>query len=229
MPAAPHPWLGGNYARLLASLCLVGALYPLVGERRIGQIIWTVAFWLVLYFGQSAVLAHPRARAALRALAVLALVSGIAMISIAAPVEVLALPYAAANTAFLLATTCVILADVVAGRQVDGNRIVGAICVYLLIGMTFGFAYLLLHAAGEPVVAGLDPAQASFAASYLYFSFSTLTTLGYGDLAPEGRFAQLLAPTEAVIGQIYLTILVARLVGLHISQQPAAPRRPDEP
>lgn len=49
-----------------------------------------------------------------------------------------------------------------------------------------------------------------------YFSFETLTTLGYGDIVPRSPVARMLATLEAVMGQIYLTVLIARLVGLHI-------------
>jgi voltage-gated potassium channel Kch len=49
-----------------------------------------------------------------------------------------------------------------------------------------------------------------------YFSFTTLTTVGYGDIIPHSAAARTLASLEAVTGQIYLTVLVARLVGLHI-------------
>jgi voltage-gated potassium channel Kch len=49
-----------------------------------------------------------------------------------------------------------------------------------------------------------------------YFSFSTLTTVGYGDIVPRSNAARTLAELEAITGQIYLAVLVARLVGLHI-------------
>ena len=52
----------------------------------------------------------------------------------------------------------------------------------------------------------------------LYYSFVTLTTLGYGDISPASSMARMLAAIEAVVGQVYLTVLVARLVGLHIAQ-----------
>ena len=55
----------------------------------------------------------------------------------------------------------------------------------------------------------------------LYYSFVTLTTLGYGDVSPVSRIGEALATMEAAIGQLYLTVLVARLVGMQISQQPA--------
>ncbi len=55
----------------------------------------------------------------------------------------------------------------------------------------------------------------------IYYSFVTLTTLGYGDIVPISPAARVLATGEAVIGQIYLTVLVARFVGMHIAQEMA--------
>ena len=62
-------------------------------------------------------------------------------------------------------------------------------------------------------VASGDPAPA-----LLYFSFTTLTTVGYGDITPQWAGAAGLAAAEAVVGQLYLAITIARLVGLHISR-----------
>jgi hypothetical protein len=93
------------------------------------------------------------------------------------------------------------------------NRIMGALCVYLLLGVlwSLGFSlteYLLpdafTHSAGTPDDAG---------SAYLYYSFVTLTTLGYGDVTPVHPAARTLAYLEAVIGQLYLAVLVASLVG----------------
>jgi voltage-gated potassium channel Kch len=60
-----------------------------------------------------------------------------------------------------------------------------------------------------------------------YFSFMTLTTVGYGDIVPHSTAARTLAGLEAVTGQIYLTVLVARLVGLHIVHAQIAGLRED--
>jgi hypothetical protein len=54
---------------------------------------------------------------------------------------------------------------------------------------------------------------------YLYYSYTTLTTLGYGDITPTSPPAQSLSSLEAIVGQFYLTILVARLVGLHLTSK----------
>jgi hypothetical protein len=66
---------------------------------------------------------------------------------------------------------------------------------------------------GEPMTA-----ETAAGGAIMYFSFVTLTTLGYGDIAPVGQFARLLAMLEAVLGQLFMVLLVARLVGVHTAQ-----------
>ena len=76
---------------------------------------------------------------------------------------------------------------------------------------------------------GSAPVRNRFEERLLYFSFVTLSTLGYGDLVPGSSPLKLFAPIEAIAGQLYLTILVARLVGLHIVHgASAAPESADE-
>jgi voltage-gated potassium channel len=113
-----------------------------------------------------------------------------------------------------------ILGYVVRSGKITSDRIYGAICVYLLFGYAWTFAYALLDE--------LQPG--SFAASneigsmdYVgrvmqlrYFSFMTLTTVGYGDIVPRSPAARTMAMLEAVMGQFYLVALIGRLVGLHI-------------
>lgn len=93
---------------------------------------------------------------------------------------------------------------------VDGATVLGAICVYLLIGTLFTFAFGAVAASGEQFFAsGERPSLASVQ----YFSFTTLTTVGYGDLAPVTRLGRSLAMIEALVGQVYLVTIVALLVG----------------
>ena len=98
-------------------------------------------------------------------------------------------------------------------QEVSGDSIKGGICVYLLIGFLWAMFYVLLDR--------IDP-NAFVAHSemmYTYFSFTTLTTLGYGDIVPTSRFSAMLTNTEAIVGQCYLAIFIARLVGLHIAHE----------
>jgi voltage-gated potassium channel len=100
-----------------------------------------------------------------------------------------------------------------------GDRIVGAICVYLLIGLAWASVYETL----ETVAPGsfrfpVDTAWMTPGAQrYRYFSFVTLATLGYGDITPISLLAGTLASLEAVSGQLYIGITVARLVALSLA------------
>jgi voltage-gated potassium channel Kch len=126
--------------------------------------------------------------------------------------------------AFLLYVAKAIFSYILHAREVDASTIFAAISVYFLLAYIWSVAYGLLELAnpGSISVTALG-AQTSFDAiassGYLtYFSFVTLTTLGYGDVTPATDFARVLAVTEAALGQLFLVVLVARLVGLHTSQ-----------
>ena len=96
--------------------------------------------------------------------------------------------------------------------RVTADTIVGGICVYLLIGLLWALMYILLNNLKSGVIAfDGDP-------SLFYFSFTTLTTLGYGDIVPKGRYVMMLANFEAISGQVFLAVFIARLVGLHTAQ-----------
>lgn len=105
---------------------------------------------------------------------------------------------------------------VIRAPRVTHDVILSAITVYVLIGVFWGFVFLLLHEA-SPGAFTLDPAQGSAEVQLRYFSLMTLTTVGYGDILPKSGEARALATVEALIGQIYLTAIVARLVGISIS------------
>jgi hypothetical protein len=106
-----------------------------------------------------------------------------------------------------------ILGYALRGGRVDGEKVAAAVCVYLMIGVLWHNSYVLL----DLLIPGSFNTAALSGGDLFYFSFITLSTLGYGDITPVNGPAQALAYTEALIGQLYLTILVARLVGLYIA------------
>lgn len=111
-----------------------------------------------------------------------------------------------------------ILIDILSkGKHVSMNLIFGATAVYLLIGVCFAYIYALIFTFDPDAFRGV-PLEGGAQYHFTYFSFVTLTTLGYGDVTPLTRVGGSFATLEAIVGQLYLTILVARLVGMHISQ-----------
>ena len=113
-----------------------------------------------------------------------------------------------------------ILEYVLRGTRITVDKILAAICVYMLIGYAWTFAYALVEELQPGAFMALStPRPNDYVARVLemrYFSFITLTTVGYGDIVPHSGATRTLAALEAVTGQIYLTVLIARLVGLHI-------------
>jgi voltage-gated potassium channel len=133
---------------------------------------------------------------------------------------------------FLSLALGVLLAGVLRSERVSAGKIYSAIAVYLLIGFNWAFVFDLLEfaqpgsfhlpslnptAGYEPYLRRYDPTNS------IYFSFVTLTTLGFGEITPSTVLARTLVWLEAVTGQMYLAVLVARLVSLQIIHSGAAP------
>jgi Ion channel len=102
------------------------------------------------------------------------------------------------------------------------HRVMGGVAAYLLIGLTWAFGYKLLMERRpdaihfESSLAGIPTGEPS---RLIYFSFSTLTSVGYGDVRPVHRIARSLATAEALIGQLYPSILIATLVGMSLQSR----------
>ncbi len=105
-----------------------------------------------------------------------------------------------------------IVRDIIKTRLVSVQTLLAAMCLYLLIGIIFALLYAFVGTLTPGGFFG-NPRLGTITNS-LFFSFTTLTTVGYGNLVPAGAFGQSLAMVEAVLGQIYLIVVVARLVSL---------------
>jgi hypothetical protein len=122
------------------------------------------------------------------------------------------------DAATILAITVIaviLLAQIFRSGRVTHVRIQGSIAVYLLFGIAWAHAYHvvnLLHPGSFSETGG----SMTSPADWIYFSFITLTTVGYGDITPVGTLARALAIGEALVGQLYLAIMVARLVAMEL-------------
>ena len=108
-------------------------------------------------------------------------------------------------------------------RKVTGNVICSALCLYLLIGLLWGSLYAVIDALAPGSFAGeLIQDSNTFHQDLRYFqylSFMTLSTVGYGDITPQTMGATMLCQTEAILGQFFIVVLVARLVGIQVTQE----------
>jgi voltage-gated potassium channel len=119
---------------------------------------------------------------------------------------------------FLVWMTWLAVRQVLFTGSITRNDIVGAICIYMLLGLIWAIIYLLLALTTPGAINGLPQAPwlENFAAA-VYFSFVTITTLGYGDISPALPVARFFVIMEAIIGVFYMAILVASLIGVRMS------------
>lgn len=126
------------------------------------------------------------------------------------------------NLVFYLYTTLTVLTFILTAERVTADILYGAVCVYLMMGMTWMIAYYHLEQTypGSFLIAGEGaPGRIHQISDLLYYSFVTLTTLGYGDILPLTSRARSLAFIEATAGALYLAILIARLVSLYTTAE----------
>lgn len=122
-----------------------------------------------------------------------------------------------------------ILKDVFSGSRISSEQIFGSVCAYLLIGFLFADIYGFVALVDSDAFAITDTLRSELGADsadsyeqgfsvFTYFSFVTMSTLGYGDITPVSPVARSLAWVQAVLGQLYLAITIAALVGIHIAR-----------
>jgi hypothetical protein len=129
-----------------------------------------------------------------------------------------------ANGALVLLAPPAIIAGIVrilrAKQTVTLEAVFGVLSVYILLGMLFGFVFGSIdRLGGNPFFAGGQPATV---AHCLYYSFTTLTTVGYGDLTARTNLGHTLSVSEALLGQIYLVTIVSLIVANLGRSRPAA-------
>jgi hypothetical protein len=136
----------------------------------------------------------------------------------------------ACHASFDLFLALLVLSRVLRHRRVSAGTISGSLCVYLLLGVAFAYAYAVAWTVDPSSFRGLEIGPVGIQqgdvtrGQLLYFSLVTLTTLGYGDVAPASLVTRNMAACEALLGQLFLVAVVARLVGLQISHSLVASR-----
>jgi hypothetical protein len=124
-------------------------------------------------------------------------------------------------TAFFFYNATLVIWFVMRQRYVTAGTIYGALAGYLLLGISWGLAFVLLEVlrpASFNLPTQLQPGSANLIVDMISYSFITLTTVGYGEISPVTPGARGLSMVEAILGQFYMAVFVARLIGLRTSQ-----------
>ena len=124
----------------------------------------------------------------------------------------------AGSLAAVVMIIVIVLAQVFRGGRVSSTKVQGAVAAYLLLGIAYAHGYRIASLLDPSAITSTEGPLKS-AVDWMYFSFSTLSTVGYGDIVPTGRMSRMLAIGEAVTGQLYLAILIARLVAMEVSSR----------
>lgn len=121
-------------------------------------------------------------------------------------------------TASLILSTMALVAHVAGSRSVDKSTILCAINSYLLIGLTGSVLFIIIDLVIPNSFVSLQSGTGEFN-GYIYFGFVTLTTLGYGDIAPQAPLARSLSTFVALAGQLYLVIIMALIIGKYLNSK----------
>jgi hypothetical protein len=222
-PLFPQLYGEGRYLFLLISLLLLFFFYPFFDGFRIAPRLLGAFFLAILFSAVTAISAGRKSVTAAAGLAFAAFGSYV----LAQFVDNLFLRAMTTFSfgLFFALITVVILRHILRVQEVTFDTILGAICAYLVLGMVWTMAYSLIELftpgsflhGGESVALGFSGSEGPVVSNFIYYSFVTLTTLGYGDITPNSSPAAALSSLEAVTGQLYLAILIARFVGMYIA------------
>lgn len=215
-------WASERSLSVLAGVVVVSSfvIAPLTPPAGVGEAVLTVTYLTLLASGIATV---PRKGSAVYVLGALALLSAVARAAtLLAPGDLAEVGRKLSGAMFCLLLAAVVFERIFRAGHVTVHRISGAVAAYLLIGLVFAFVYdaieILLPGSFHFATPGLR--DAALADPMTYFSFTTLTTVGYGDITPRIPLTQSLANLESLIGQLFPTILIARLVALELLPRP---------
>ena len=206
-------FLRPEWGLVLVPLVLMILVSPLFEGSRIGGFVNTGLYSVVLLSIVYAMSEHRQIRLIGLAWALLAI--ALLWVDLADPTDPSHIAglimFIGLNTAAIFLVFRRIFQD----EKVSFDTICHSVALYLLLGVTWALMYLVVNLAITESFADVAPSLDSGWSDFLYFSFATLTTLGYGDITPDLPFIKVWAVMEAVVGVLYIAILVARLVSLY--------------
>lgn len=208
-----------NFTWLLSALLVFLVVVPLAEDlgvistriMRVMMFTWLLAFgvWSLRGFGRYFPIAIGLAAAGIV----------LSILTATSPTDSYSLLSLAAAAGFIVIAVWCVGTQVLKSREITADRVVGAVSLYLLFGVFWAIAYSVIEHSNPGSFTGItEPFAQGWSSDWLYFSFVTMTTLGYGDITPISATARTIAYLQAVFGQFYIAILVAGLVSAYITK-----------
>ncbi|MGK7930562.1 MAG: ion channel [Microcystaceae cyanobacterium] len=206
-----------SFTLLLINLSIFLLLFPL-SVYGVGELLVAGGFLLTNFFIIKTLKMSKRSLFLLRGLAIIAFsLSMLRARDLPILTDLTSISAFLAYMGFNLLAVRAICSEILSRTKVNLNIINGGICIFLLIGFFWFSLYSIILIIDVDAFRGVNlEGEESF--QLLYYSFTTLTTLGYGDIVPVNRFAMILANIQAIVGMMYPAIYIARLVTLYDSK-----------
>ncbi len=205
----------GMLVLLLLLLFTVFVVPNFVHAIRHARLVDDVMLTLILVSGVVAVADHRRLATVLAVLSLVVLT--VRWSEWVVPLGILPAFRFGSSLCAMLVLACAVGINVFAAGHAVGDRVFGAVVLYLLLGLIWAVAYAAVDAAIPGAFAGVERHDDA-PPDWVYFSFVTLTTVGYGDITAVARGARTLAILEALVGQLYPAVIIARLVSLQVTK-----------
>lgn len=230
--------LGRRHSALLTAIVAALAVRPMIGDSGIAVAMFSIALMVLLLValytiqvdelvGERETLLLQRRRRSIVGWALAVPAIGERLYVLLAPSPRLYLVGSMSWLLFFCFVTWAELRSMLKHKEITGETISLAVSVYLLIGVTWGILYIVMFqfqpeafsfGASPTPISAPSPNEPHLFAVFIYFSLTTLATIGYGDITPLTLQVRYAAVAEGITGQLYLAILVARLVGMHMSR-----------
>jgi Ion channel len=226
-PSSATPWVSAHrHLILLVGVVSIQIVQPmLVHDSVLHRVLYDAAFGAVTLLVSFAIFLRRWERWLAVALIFPAVVANVAHYVLPEGSQALAATvYHCSAAAFLAFAVAAILRDILRKRVINGDDVLGAIAGWVLMGLIWGHFFALTDRlvpdsfSVSAAIAGQLNEWHSRRALFDYFSFTTLTSLGYGDITPTRPPAYTLAWLEVMFGGFYMAVIVAQLVGIKLAQ-----------